>query len=174
MALSTAHLPQSITAATVTCSFVLVGNAITQSWMTIPTLLCRFPSPSDPAAYTERASILGEQWGMMHYVGNNFFRPISSVAVLGYSQAAYAAYAGSMKGDWRLFAFAAICHVANIVHSAKNLQPINAQLDAMVGTGEKGQAVVLAKRWIECNKWRVAFPMVAGSLALWQAFLLGL
>ncbi|KAF4556708.1 Hypothetical protein D9617_1g085870 [Elsinoe fawcettii] len=166
-------LPQSITAATVTASFVLVGNAITQSWMTIPTLIAGFPSAGN-AAYADRASLLGQQWPLMHKVGNNFFRPISMLAIFGYAFGAYSIAQGTMKGDWRLFALSALCHVANVIHSAVNLQPINAQLDVLGKAADKSNAVELASRWIECNKWRVVFPGLAGSVALWQAFLLGM
>lgn len=79
-----------------------------------------------------------------------------------------------MKGDWRLFTFAALCHVANVVHSAVNLQPINAKLDVIGTSDEKAPAVQLATSWINCNKWRVVFPLIAGSTAIWQAFLLGM
>ncbi|KAF2218956.1 hypothetical protein BDZ85DRAFT_299185 [Elsinoe ampelina] len=167
-------LPQSITAATVTASFILVGNAITQSWMTIPTLIASFPPPSAGPAHTDRASLLGAQWALMHKVGNNFFRPISTLAIFGYAFGAYSAYQGGMKGDWRLFALSALCHVVNVVHSAVNLQPINARLDALGEAKDKGYAVEQARRWVECNKWRVVFPGVAGSLAVWQAFLVGM
>ncbi|PNS14389.1 hypothetical protein CAC42_3675 [Sphaceloma murrayae] len=162
---------QSVAAATATCSFMLVGNAITQSWMTIPTLIAGFPSPGTNA-HAERASLLGQQWGMMHKVGNNFFRPISMLAIFGYAFGAYSCGKGDMQGDWKLYTLAALCHVANVVHSAVNLQPINAKLDVLGTTEDKAPAVELARQWIECNKWRALFPLVAGSAAVWQAFLL--
>ncbi|PSK38004.1 hypothetical protein B9Z65_1195 [Elsinoe australis] len=158
-------VPQSVTAATVTASFMLVGNAITQSWMTIPVLVAGFPAPGTEA-HAERCSLLGQQWGMMHKVGNSFFRPISMLAIFGYAFGAYSCAQGSMKGDWRLFTFAALCHVANV--------PINAKLDVIGTSEEKAPAVQLATSWINCNKWRVVFPLIAGSTAIWQAFLLGM
>ena len=140
--------------------------------MTIPALLSHFPcATASPKDHTTRATILAEQWRLMHAVGNAFFRPMSTIAIFGYGYAAYSSYAGTVHGDWRLYALAALCHVANVVHSAVNLQPLNAKLGVLgEGKVEDAHAEKWARSWINCNKWRIVFPFFAGGQAILQAF----
>lgn len=162
--------------------------------MTIPALLVDFPSASS-SEYSTRATLLGRQWPLCWNVGNQFFRPISTLSTLGYVFCAYAA--GNMqsaKGDWRFFAISALLGLGTILHSAINMQPLNDKLGALAGlesdgrekfgngsvnggmngsakTGEMGHAEVLARKWAKGNLIRVVFPMIGGALALSQAVL---
>ena len=138
--------------------------------MTVPTLLVDFPPLGHPD-HSARATLLGHQWPVMWVVGNNFFRPISTLGIFGYGFAAWAARGGGLKGDWRLYALGAACHLSTVVHSAINMQPLNDQLDRLSMSEDKTKAVQLARDWVKCNKWRIFFPFVAGSAALWQACL---
>jgi hypothetical protein len=160
--------------------------------MGVPALLIDFPpptSPSQPAA----ARHLGRQWPVFWAVGNVFFRPISTLGIFGYAFAAYNAFAtasssaggggvshayettrGSrLQGDWRLYAVSAACHLVTVVHSAVNMQPINAKIDGLknegVSTAELEKAEYWARRWAKLNLVRLVMPLVAGSLALSQA-----
>lgn len=141
--------------------------------MTVPALISSFPSATaSPQDHSTRVRVLAVQWQLMHKIGNSFFRPISTLAIFGYAYGAYSCYHGKMRGDWRLYAAAAVCHIANVVHSAVNLQPCNDKLDAL-GTGkvDDSQAVDFATYWINCNKWRIVFPFFAGGQAIYQAFM---
>lgn len=144
--------------------------------MGVPALLIDFPpttSPSHPAA----ARHLGRQWPVFWAVGNVFFRPISTFGIFGYAFAAYHAYTtGSPRlggGDWRLYAASAACHLVTVVHSAVNMQPINAKIDGLkeegASTAELEKAEYWARRWAKLNLVRLVMPLVAGSLALSQA-----
>ncbi|KAI4612156.1 hypothetical protein J4E83_007705 [Alternaria metachromatica] len=88
----------------ITFSFILAGNAITQSYMTVPALLVNFPRPGSPD-HKERAQLLGRQWPLCWTVGNQFFRPISTLGFLGYAYAGYSVYREGMlaRSDWKLF-----------------------------------------------------------------------
>ncbi|KAH8906200.1 hypothetical protein BR93DRAFT_928796 [Coniochaeta sp. PMI_546] len=161
------------------------GNAITQSFMGVPALLIDFPPPTSPA-HPAAARHLGRQWPVFWAVGNVFFRPISTLGIFGYAFAAYHAAAAApahgegssgglprVAGDWRLYAVSAACHLVTVVHSAVNMQPINAKIDALkdqgVSTAELEKAEYWARRWARLNLVRLVMPLVAGSLALSQA-----
>ncbi|KAI1331394.1 hypothetical protein F5Y16DRAFT_395277 [Xylariaceae sp. FL0255] len=169
---------------TIAFSFILFGNAITQSIMGVPALLVDFPPPSSPE-HAARARLLGRQWPVFWVVGNNFFRPISTLGVFGYAYAAWAAASSSQEsarlGDWRVYALSSLCHLITVVHSAVNMQPINEKLDALaVAAGEQKEGKIIsggvdvalaetyARRWIQFNTVRMITPVVAGSLVLWQ------
>jgi len=157
----------------VTFSFILVGNAITQSFMTVPALLVDFPPPGS-SHHTDRARLLGRQWPLCWTVGNQFFRPISSLGFLGYAYAGYAVYKEGVRArsDWRLFAVAAAMHLTTIVHSAVNMQPLNDKLEALGGRAsvkELGEAESIARQWASWNRLRLVTPLIAGGLALWQS-----
>ncbi|KZM28236.1 uncharacterized protein EKO05_0011050 [Ascochyta rabiei] len=156
----------------ITFSFILAGNAITQSFMTVPALLVNFPPPSSPE-HKERAQLLGRQWPLCWTVGNQFFRPISTLGFLGYAYAGYATYKQGVlaRNDWKLFAVAAAMHLMTIVHSAKNMQPLNDKLEALAGRAsdtELKEAETVAKKWASWNRLRLVTPVIAGSLALYQ------
>ncbi|KAF2999867.1 hypothetical protein E8E13_007967 [Curvularia kusanoi] len=156
----------------ITFSFILAGNAITQSYMTVPALLVNFPPPSSPE-HKERAQLLGRQWPLCWTVGNQFFRPISTLGFLGYAYAGYATYKQGVlaRNDWKLFAVAAVMHLTTIVHSAKNMQPLNDKLEALAGRAsdtELKEAETVAKKWANWNRLRLLTPVIAGSLALYQ------
>ncbi|KAI0480950.1 hypothetical protein GGR56DRAFT_688361 [Xylariaceae sp. FL0804] len=85
-------LAEAVAGITVAFSFILVGNAITQSFMGVPALLVDFPPPSSPDEHAARARLLGRQWLVFWVVGNRFFRPISTLGIFGYAYAAWAAY----------------------------------------------------------------------------------
>lgn len=74
--------------------------------------------------------------------------------------------------DWRVFAMSTACHLITVLHSALNMQPINNMLDGLRDPKTSGVDVSLAeyyaRRWIKLNLLRLAMPVVAGSLALWQ------
>ncbi|KAF2684402.1 hypothetical protein K458DRAFT_303019 [Lentithecium fluviatile CBS 122367] len=153
-------------------SFVLVGNAITQSFMTVPALLVDFPKPGH-SDHTARARLLGRQWPLCWTVGNQFFRPISTLGLIGYAYSSYAVNKqGSLaRSDWKMFAVAAVMHLTTILHSAINMQPLNDKLEALAArTSEKelGEAESIARRWGSWNQVRLVTPVVAGGLALWQ------
>ncbi|KAF2084315.1 hypothetical protein K490DRAFT_49462 [Saccharata proteae CBS 121410] len=168
-------------------SFILLGNAITQSFMGVPALLVDFPPPSSPA-HQSRAQLLGRTWPVFWKVGNNFFRPISTLGALGYMFLTWNAYSSSVsplpgstasgvaagaqrRGDWRIFAIAALCHVVNVVHSAVNMQPLNDKIESCArGEGkEVWGAEGWARSWIRGNYVRIVCPAVAGTLALWNS-----
>lgn len=149
------------------------GNAITQSWMGVPALLVDFPPPSSPE-HAARAQQLGRQWPTFWAVGNKFFRPISTLGIFGYAYTAWAASQGrgGLRGDWRLFAVSALCHLVTVIHSAVNMQPINDKLDGLgdpkSGRSDTSQAEAYARTWIRRNSLRIAMPLVAGTIALFQ------
>ncbi|PVH92855.1 hypothetical protein DM02DRAFT_662547 [Periconia macrospinosa] len=153
-------------------SFILVGNAITQTYMTVPALVVDFPKPGT-AEHTSRARLIGKQWPLCWSVGNVFFRPISTFGIIGYGFSAYTLYREGplARADWRWFAVAAALHLTTVVHSAINMQPINDKLEALAErTPEKElvQAEGIARRWASWNRVRLVTPVLAGGLALWQ------
>ncbi|KAK6073673.1 hypothetical protein SCUP515_08584 [Seiridium cupressi] len=168
--------PEAVVGTTIAFSFILLGNAITQSFMGVPALLVDFPPPSSPD-HSARVRLLGRQWPVFWAVGNVFFRPISTFGILGYGYTAYCAASASPStsyrlGDWRLYALAAACHLVTVVHSAANMQPINVKIDALKepkGPGvEAAKAESYARKWIKYNTVRLIMPAVAGSVAFWQ------
>ncbi|KAI1073561.1 hypothetical protein F5B20DRAFT_597387 [Whalleya microplaca] len=165
--------PEAVVGTTIAFSFILFGNAITQSFMCVPALVHDFPPPSSPD-HAARARLLGRQWPILWAVGNSFFRPISTFGIFGYAYTSWAALVqgpNGKLGDPRLYAVAALCHLITVVHSAINMQPINEKLDALSeskGKVDSSQAEAYARRWIKFNAVRLITPVVAGSLALWQ------
>ncbi|KAK8020532.1 hypothetical protein PG990_005670 [Apiospora arundinis] len=150
--------PEAVVGTTIAFSYILFGNAITQSFMGVPALLVDFPKPSSPG-HAERARLLGRQWPHPGHL---------RVWVRGLVRARR--LPGVRLGDWRWYAVAAACHLATVVHSAVNMQPINEKLDALSAGGkvEASRAESLARNWISYNTVRLITPVVAGSLALWQ------
>ncbi len=62
-------------------------------------------------------------------------------------------------------------HLATIIHSAKNMQPLNDKLEALAGRAsekELGEAESVARKWASWNRLRLVTPVVAGCLALYQ------
>ncbi|KAI0512736.1 hypothetical protein F5B22DRAFT_291280 [Xylaria bambusicola] len=165
--------PEIVVGTTVACSFILFGNAITQSFMGVPALLVDFPPPSSPD-HAARARLLGRQWPTFWKVGNVFFRPISTLGIFGYGYTAWAASAqepSSSLGDWRVYAISALCHLITVVHSAINMQPINEKLDGLKepkGHVDTRMAESYARKWIKFNTVRLLTPVIAGTLALSQ------
>ncbi|KAF2138894.1 uncharacterized protein K452DRAFT_290539 [Aplosporella prunicola CBS 121167] len=163
--------PEAVVGTSVTFSFILLGNAITQSFMSVPAVLLDFPKPGTPE-HAARAQLLGRQWPVFHRIGNNFMRPMSMFGIFGYGFTAWAMSQGRLKGDWRLLAVSSLCHLIVVIHSAINLQPLNYKIEACAdGKSEKidlAQAEEFGRSWIRCNFVRVVCPLVAGSLALWQ------
>lgn len=156
----------------------ILGNAITQSFMTIPALVASFPRPGS-ADYATRAMLLGRQWPYCWAVGNVFFRPISTLSTVGYAYLAYrtmsAPRSSSREGeapargrDWRFFAAAAVLGVVTIVHSAVNMQPLNDRLAALAETSTGADAVELVTTWARWNMVRIVAPLVGGTAALSQ------
>ncbi|KAK4198738.1 hypothetical protein QBC40DRAFT_330405 [Triangularia verruculosa] len=195
--------PDAIAGTTIAFSFILLGNAITQSFMGVPALLVDFPRPSSPD-HPRAARLLGRQWPVFWQVGNVFFRPISTLGILGYGYTAFSAwrYASSMasnngwhtalvpvhgqveKGNWKVWGVCAVCHLITVVHSAMNMQPLNAKLEGLSSVDDKKSdggrvtakagvdvslAEYYARRWIKLNLVRALMPLVAGSLGLWQS-----
>ncbi|KAF2838280.1 hypothetical protein M501DRAFT_1017301 [Patellaria atrata CBS 101060] len=169
-------LQRTILASSISFSFILVGNAVTQSFMTVPALLLNFPLPGGPD-YITRTAHLGAQWPLLWAVGNRFFRPISTFGIIGYAFSAFAAHTNDTgfgkSRDWRFLAVAAVCHFVNVVHSAVNMQPLNEKLEGLAREGHDGkgnaQAREWAERWRRRNLVRLVLPAVAGVLALGQA-----
>lgn len=167
----------AVVGTTVAVSFILLGNAITQSFMGVPALLVDFPKPSSPE-HASAVRHLGRQWPVFWNMGNVFFRPISTLSILSYGYAGYATYLLSASGpgmthrDWRVYALAAACHLLTAIHSAVNMQPINAKIDALresKATGvDTSLAEYYARKWIRLNGVRIVMPLVAGTAALWQ------
>ncbi|KAF8854881.1 hypothetical protein BDZ45DRAFT_715978 [Acephala macrosclerotiorum] len=92
-------LQNLVLGSSISFSFILAGNAITQSFMTVPALLVDFPSEGSQS-YSTRATLLGP---------------------LGYAFTSYSAYnSATTKADWRLFAVAAFTHLVTIVHSTSS------------------------------------------------------
>ncbi|KAF1843533.1 uncharacterized protein K460DRAFT_341781 [Cucurbitaria berberidis CBS 394.84] len=163
---------KSVAGTCITFSFILAGNAITQSLMTVPALLVDFPPPGSPE-HSERAKLLGRQWPLCWTVGNQFFRPISTLGFLGYAYAGYAVYREGVlaRSDWKLFGVAAVMHLTTILHSALNMQPLNDKLEGLASRAsekELGEAEGIARKWASWNRLRLITPVVAGSLALWN------
>ncbi|KAH6665608.1 hypothetical protein B0J14DRAFT_550242 [Halenospora varia] len=171
--MATLALSKAIVGSSISFSFILFGNAITQSFMTIPALLVDFPADSSPD-YSARAQLLGRQWPHCWNVGNVFFRPISTLGFIGYVYTAYEAYNDpTTKSDWRFFALASLMNLIGIVHSAVNMQPLN---DKIVGldAGVRGKKVIAAsaeammRKWAKWNLVRVVCPLVAGTASFSQ------
>jgi len=147
--------------------------------MGVPALLVDFPKPSAPE-HAAAARHLGRQWTVFWNMGNVFFRPISALSILTYGYAGYATYMAAASGpgmmmtrrDWRVYILAAACHLITAVHSAVNMQPINAKIDALKepkATGvDSSLAEYYAKKWARLNGVRIVMPLVAGTAALWQ------
>ncbi|KAH6653933.1 hypothetical protein BKA67DRAFT_658272 [Truncatella angustata] len=168
--------PEAVVGTTIALSYILLGNAITQSFMGVPALLVDFPHPTSPD-HAARVRLLGRQWPVFWAVGNVFFRPISTFGIFGYGYTAYAAASsGNYRlGDWRLYAVSAACHLITVVHSALNMQPINVKIDALKepkGPGvDAARAESYARKWISYNTVRLVMPLVAGTVALWQTLI---
>ncbi|KAF2111159.1 hypothetical protein BDV96DRAFT_500034 [Lophiotrema nucula] len=163
---------KSIAGTCISISFILAGNAVTQSFMTIPALLVDFPAPGSPG-HADRARLLGRQWPLCWTVGNQFFRPISTLSFIGYTYAAYSVYKADDKsrGDWKLLAVAAGLHFVTIVHSAVNMQPLNDKLEALATRSsekELYEATDVATKWARWNLLRLVNPVVAGTCAIYQ------
>lgn len=163
---------KSVAGTCITFSFILAGNAITQSYMTVPALLVKFPPPGSPD-HKDRARLLGRQWPLCWTVGNQFFRPISTLGFLGYGYAAYSVYKEGIlaRSDWKLFAVAAAMHLTTILHSAINMQPLNDKLEALADRSSEKELVEaenVAQKWASWNRLRLVTPVVAGGLALWN------
>ncbi|KAK8088688.1 hypothetical protein PG997_003649 [Apiospora hydei] len=169
--------PEAVVGTTIAFSYILFGNAITQSFMGVPALLVDFPKPSAPG-HAERARLLGRQWPVFWAVGNHLGNPGLWLHGLGGAGGGGGPGATSSRlGDWRWYAVAAACHLVTVVHSAVNMQPINEKLDALSavdvkdksgGGGDARLAESNARKWISYNTVRLITPVVAGSLALWQ------
>ena len=149
-----------------------LGNAITQSYMTVPALLVNFPRAGTPE-HKDRARLLGRQWPLCWTVGNQFFRPISTLGFLGYAYAGYSVYREGMlaRSDWKLFGVAAVMHLTTILHSAINMQPLNDKLEALAERSnekELSEAESIATKWASWNRLRLVTPTIAGGLALWN------
>ncbi|KAI1423562.1 hypothetical protein F5Y12DRAFT_756756 [Xylaria sp. FL1777] len=166
--------PELVVGTTIACSFILFGNAITQSFMGVPAVLVDFP-PSSSSDHADRARLLGGQWPIFWKVGNVFFRPISTLGIFGYGYTAWAAWAqgeSGRLGDWRIYAISAMCHLITVVHSALNMQPINQKINALKdpkGGVDNKLAESYARKWIKFNTVRLITPVIAGSLAFTQA-----
>ncbi|KAK3402387.1 hypothetical protein B0T20DRAFT_432225 [Sordaria brevicollis] len=173
---------EAVVGTTVAMSFILLGNAITQSFMGVPALLINFPHPSSPAHATA-ARHLGTQWPVFWKVGNVFFRPISTFGILGYGYAAWAcsratsstqALGSTSNNAWKAYALSALCHLITVVHSAVNMQPINAKIDGLrEGKTDLALAEYYARKWARLNLVRLVMPMVAGTVALWTTIRAG-
>ncbi|KAK1773360.1 hypothetical protein QBC45DRAFT_364020 [Copromyces sp. CBS 386.78] len=192
MSSSSGFIPtEAVVGTTVAMSFILLGNAITQSFMGVPALLVSFPHPSSPT-HADRARLLGSQWPVFWRVGNVFFRPISTFGILGYGYAAWACSRSSSSTQglssttsgnaWKLYAISALCHLITVVHSAVNMQPINAKIEGLrrreAGHGHGGGtdlalAEYYARKWARLNLVRLVMPAVAGSVALWTTLKAG-
>lgn len=152
------------------------GNAVTQTFMTIPALVEDFP-PQGTAEYASRSALLGRQWPLCWQVGNVFFRPMSTLSTLAYAYCAWdASRSESHDAKWQAFAVAAALGVGTIVHSAVNMQPLNDRLAALADVSQAGKeglgaledAEGLARKWGRWNLVRVVFPLIGGGLALSQ------
>ncbi|CCC05101.1 unnamed protein product [Sordaria macrospora k-hell] len=158
--------------------------------MGVPALLIGFPHPSSPS-HAERARLLGNQWPVFWRVGNVFFRPISTFGILGYGYAAWACSRatsstqglGSTSGNaWKFYAISALCHLITVVHSAVNMQPINAKIEGLRRAGVEGGknggtdlalAEYYARKWARLNLVRLVMPALAGTVALWTTLKAG-
>lgn len=156
--------------------------------MSVPAILLDFPTPSSPG-HPAAARHLGRQWHVFWHLGNVLFRPISTLGIFGYAYASwtaaarrggggggngrYTALSGDGGSDWRPYALSAVCHLITVVHSAINMQPLNAKLEALQedkgGDAADKRAEEYARRWARLNVVRMVMPFVAGSVALWQA-----
>jgi hypothetical protein len=141
--------------------------------MTIPALLVDFP-PAGLPGHAERAHLLGRQWPLCWSVGKKFFRFISTLGLVGYAYTAYAVYKAGPRSsyNWKIFAVAAGAHLATVIHSAVNMQPMNDKLEALAGRAtdtELLEAEPIARKWAKWNLVRLATPVLAGTLALWQS-----
>lgn len=147
--------------------------------MTLPALISDFPPQSSPD-YAQRSALLGRQWPICWTVGNNFFRPISTISTLGYAASGVLLYRAG-RPEWKWFAIGALLHVSVIVHSAVNMQPLNDAITGLAGMTSDGKGKVetkgakdtveIATKWIRGNYYRVLVPMVSGSIALFNTVL---
>lgn len=140
--------------------------------MTVPALLVDFPSPGSPD-HASRAKLLGRQWPLCWTVGNQFFRPISTLGFLGYAYAGYSVFREGIlaRSNWKLFGVAAVMHLCTILHSALNMQPLNDKLEALAeraGDKELKEAENIARKWASWNRLRLVTPVIAGGSALFN------
>lgn len=160
--------------------------------MTLPMLILDFPPPTSPE-YEARAKLFGKQWPISWVAGNNFFRPLSTLATIGYAVTAWSlsrpfknvGSALAEKRDWRLYALSAALHVSVIVHSALNMQPLNDKMASLAGLDSHGNkdseaaikagkvdAVDTATKWMNWNIYRLVIPAVTGGISIYQNFML--
>jgi len=71
-----------------------------------------------------------------------------------------------------VYAAAAVCHLSTVAHTWFTMIPLNNHLDSLRMAEDKTKAVQLARDWMTQNRWRIFFPLVAGTAALGQIFLL--
>ncbi|KAK4135141.1 hypothetical protein BT67DRAFT_441573 [Trichocladium antarcticum] len=168
--------PNAILGPAIACSFILFGNAMTQSSTTVPALLVDFPRPSCSCpALASAARHLGRQWRICRAADRFVFRPINTLSVAGYVCASWIArrrrdgelLAGGTGGTrWVVYALAAACHVVGMVHAAVNMRWLEERILEL----EDGVDAVLAewyvRRWGVGNLLRVFMPLLAGSMAL--------
>ncbi|KAK2074861.1 hypothetical protein P8C59_009034 [Phyllachora maydis] len=113
------------------CSFILLGNAITQSYIG-PSSGASAPASSAPSASRARWATAGPR-------GRARARARGRPAVAHYY----------------CYAAAAACHVVILVHTAVNLQPLNARLEGLKAAGPIGrggeEAEAVARRWMALN-----------------------
>ncbi|KAF2397029.1 hypothetical protein EJ06DRAFT_158222 [Trichodelitschia bisporula] len=155
-----------VIAGCIAADFVLAGNAVTQSFMTLPALLAHWPM--DGPARNARIQLLSRQWPVCWVVGNQFFRPLSTLTTVGYAYTAWSLWAGprtvGTTHDWRPFAANALLHFTVIVHSAINMQPLNDRIAAA-----DDEIFEVGTKWMRLNLYRLAIPLVTGVVAMWQA-----
>jgi anthrone oxygenase-like protein len=83
------------------------------------------------------------------------------------------------RRDWRMFALGALLHFSVAVHSVVNMVPLNHKLAAepkprvqkASDEDENNEPVIIARRWMNLNLYRIVAPFASGPIAIWQTMI---
>jgi hypothetical protein len=159
---------------TLVTDFLRTGNAITQSFMSVPAVLVDFPDPASPSLPLA-ARKLARQWRVFYDMGNIFFRPINMLGIAGYTYTSSIVRRreGMLPGSgtcWKVYALAAACHMVTVVHSAVNMQGLNKRILKMKNGADVELAEHDVRKWGRLNLVRLVMPLLAGLIALQARF----
>ncbi|KAH8883679.1 hypothetical protein GQ53DRAFT_428072 [Thozetella sp. PMI_491] len=127
-----------------------------------------------PALLSAPHNIAVKQFKLIHAIGRLTQTPATLVAALLHGFVAYRARdLGS--GAWSRWATSAALTAAVVPWSLALVEPVNGQLLAIAGTGDKREGgteisektEVLLRRWNVLNVFRAGFAFAAGGVSLW-------
>ena len=92
------------------------------------------------------------------------FLSLSALGIFGNAYVAYSAQHGRLMADSRVFALAALFHVADVVYSINRLGKLNKKLLDVNKGGDKLVAVSAVRDWAQAN-WRRVYLLVGAGIA---------